>query len=310
MENRKFFLLFGGFFLFIGLMLVVQGFTTRAEAMRHRGQWMRGEGRIERKWIVPATRTGALVSAYWIEYGLRTADGGEYRRAVEVDPEEYEGYGVGAAIAVFYPRTEPSKSRLPEEGEPPGGGGELLAGAFAALFGGSLFGWNLARVLEARRSRARVKTEAAPAAPLLQSVRNLLRWVLWILAVLLFAGIAENIPALKRLEESMAAGEPYYVMGAIGVMLLGLALFVGALLVRMKETGQSSDSFQLTEWKQAVRSGAWREPVWRYRMVIVAGAGIMMLGMAALFFAAGPAFVKAGTVLAVLYAGFLLARSW
>jgi hypothetical protein len=95
-------------------------------------------------------------------------------------------------------------------------------------------------------------------------------WTLRIAAVFLFVAIAENIPALQRLVEYMALHEPLYVSIAVGVMLLGGV----AVALRRPQLG-----------------------------AVLAG-----LGFLGIFFAVGPAFVKAGVAAVVLYAGFRLAR--
>ncbi len=262
MQNRRFFLAFGCLFLFIGLMLLVQGLTQYLELSRFRSEWINAQGVITRKWIVAATRTGPTESEYRVEYLFSTPANQRFTRTMELDPEEWEALAAGDPVTVLYPQSAPTKSRLPSEGEPPSGIGEGVAGLLASLFGGVMAAWNLARIREARPVQR-------PPLRLLQTLRTAAAWILRILAALLFIAFAESIPALKRLEESMALREPLYITLAILTILLGAAIFT---------------------WSHVRRTS------------IAFGAAIVILGFAAVFFAIGPAFVKAGVLVLILYA--------
>lgn len=294
MQDRRFFVWFGAFFLFTGCALLIEGALEHRELESFRNEWMRTDGVVVRKWIVAATRTGPAASEYRLQYQF-TAASRTYSSIVEVDPEEWESYREGGPVAVLYPRPAPEKSRLPSEGGPPSGLGEMIAGLLAALFGGTLAGWHFQRIRESHGS-------LLPGIPILRTLRNSAVWALRLGAALLFIGIAESIPALQRLVIAMEPHETQYAALSAAVMLLGVPFFIAGL------AGRSSDSFSLLEYKQAIRSGRGRDPEWRRRTRLLTGAALFTLGLAGIFFAFGPVWVKAGVIAAILYVCFKLVR--
>jgi len=265
MDTRRYFVWFGGFFLFIGIFLLIQGISQYRQSERYRHQWIEGQATVVRKWIVAATRDGATASEYRLQYLLQPPGHPPRTRIVLLDPEDWEPLREGAFIPILYPQSAPQQSRLPSEGEPPSGLGELAGGLCAALFGGTLAGWNLARLRESR-------TPLVQRFPILRALRNGAAWTLRLAVAILFIAIAENIPALQRLTEAMALHQPFYISIAVVVSIAG-----GALL-----------AFSPTRRRIATAT--------------------LILGVLGLIFAAGPAFVKAGVVLIVLYAGFRFVR--
>ncbi len=294
MQDRRFFVWFGAFFLFIGCTLLIQGALQYRERERYRTDWIPTQGSVVRRWIVAATRTGPAASEYRLQYQF-TAASRTYSSIVEVDPEEWESYREGGPVTVLYPQPAPEKSRLPSQGEPPSGLGEIIGGLLAALFGGTLAGWHFQRIRESH-------APLLPEIPILRTLRNTAVWALRIGAALLFIGIAESIPALQRLVIAMEPHETQYMALSAAVMLLGIPFFIVGL------AGRGSDSFSLLEYKQAIRSGRGRDPEWRRRTRLLTGAALFTLGLAGIFFAFGPAWVKAGVIVAILYACFKLVR--
>ncbi|MBL8218413.1 MAG: DUF3592 domain-containing protein [Bryobacterales bacterium] len=217
MDNRRYFVWFGSFFLFIGTILLIQGAIQYRRRELYRHQWIEAQATVVRKWIVPATRTGALASEYRLQYRLQPPGHPPNTRVVLLDPEDWEPIREGASIPILYPHAAPQQSRLPSEGEPPSGLGELAGGLCAALFGGTLAGWNLARLRESR-------SPLIQRFPILQTLRNGAAWTLRLAVAILFIAIAENIPTLQRLTEAIAIHQPFYVSIAVFVMIAGGAL--------------------------------------------------------------------------------------
>ncbi|MBI3682167.1 MAG: DUF3592 domain-containing protein [Acidobacteria bacterium] len=132
-------------------------------------------------------------------------------------------------------------------------------------------------------------------------ILSALAWVGRLLLVLIAIAVAQSIPFAGTLERFLQRRESLYTGIAIGVMVLGLGVFLGSLLLRMVLGGPSHEEFSFKGMKDAFRTGRWREPVWRWRLAIVTGAAVMGFGIASLIFIVAAGGIKLLVLAAVLY---------
>jgi hypothetical protein len=147
--KRSFWLLFGGIWLFVGLIMLVTAAGIAVQERSWASEAVTTTGIVLAKDIVPADSDSS--TGYRVRFRFATADGSSVEGSDAVQVATWEALTERGPIEVHYLPSSPSSARL-ESG--PGAVGLaifLVMGSFFGGVGGVLFGRALLGLLRARR---------------------------------------------------------------------------------------------------------------------------------------------------------------